>query len=47
MEQPFLASGKMQVQSPSSRGKIVERVEDMLSSSEKDSALQREHRAST
>jgi hypothetical protein len=47
MEQPFSALEKLQVQSPTSRGTIAERVEDILSDSEIDSSLQKAHRAST
>jgi hypothetical protein len=47
MEQPFSASEQLQVQNPSSRGIVAERVEDILSDNETNSALQKAHRAST
>jgi hypothetical protein len=47
MEQPFSTSEQLQVQSPTSREIVVERVEDILSDSETDNALQKAHRAST
>jgi hypothetical protein len=47
MERPFSTLEKLQVQSPTYRGTVAERVEEILPDIETDSALQKAHKDST